>query len=224
MNKPLQLVFGCRLCCFTVYSFTVQVKVCSQYLNLKCTYSVTCFASKTVFKALHRGERMQCADKTRFLPLHPVYRIMHSIPGSGAARLSNLMSSCSKWNVSGSCQDESFCLLAPRFDQMAAKILVMYVEVLGPATHSVNKAIKTDADTLSNQFAIWTWCSPPHTLVVFRGWVSRGERSVCEKSFQPGGVGVFVGGERYKLLSESWYQLNPFTIYIFTSTSLLAAQ
>ncbi len=31
-------------------------------------------------------------------------------------------------------------------------------------------------------------------------------------------------GKRYKLLSESWYWLNPFTIYIFTSTSSLSTQ
>lgn len=150
MNKPLQLSFGWRLCCFTVHLSTVQVKVCSQYLNLKYTYGVICFASKTVFKALHLRERMECADKTWFLPLYPVYRIMHSIPGSSAARLSNLMSSCSKWNVSGSCQDESFCLLARRFDQMAAKNTCYVYWWFGAATNSVNEAIKQMLHQASN--------------------------------------------------------------------------
>lgn len=148
MNKPLQLSFGWRLCCFTVHLSAVQVKVCSQYLHLKYTSSVICFASQTVFKALHPGERMECADKTWFLPLDPVYRIMHSVPGSSAARLSNLMSSCSKWNVSGSRQDESFSLSARRFDHTAAKILVMYIDGLG--RRQMNEAIKQMLHQASN--------------------------------------------------------------------------
>lgn len=182
-----------------------------------------CFESKTVFKALHLGERMECAYKTWFLPLHPVYRIMHSIPGSSVACLSNLMRPSSKWNVSGSCQDESFCLLAPRFDQMAAKIRVMHTDVLGRQTDSVNEAIKQMLhQAISVVFE--PRCTPLHMLVL-RDWVPRGEWGQSARThFSQGDIGVFVGGGRYKQLSESWYQLNPLTIYIFTSTSLLASQ
>lgn len=184
-----------------------------------------CFARRTVLKALHRGERMQSADKTAVPPLYPVYRIMHSMhQGSSAARLSNLMSSCSKWNVSGSCQDESFCLFAPRFDQMAAKILVVYVDVLGRRRIPWMKPLKQTLHRAIN-VPFEPECSPRHMLVVFRT-ESQGESEVSLRGVisARGCCCVFVGGERYKPLSESWYQLNPFTIYIFTSTSLLASQ
>lgn len=187
MNKPLQLSFGWRLCCFTVHLSAVQVKVCSQYLNLKYTYSVICFASQTVFKALHLGERMECADKTRFLPLYPVYRIMHSIPGSSAARLSNLMSSCSKWNVSGSCQDESFSLSARRFDHMAAKILVMYIDGLGrrqiPWRRPLNRCYIKQAMCYLNLVLpashVSSFQSQGESEVSLRGVISARGASVC---------------------------------------------
>lgn len=154
-----------------------------------------CCASKTVFKALHRGGKMECADKTQFLPLYPVYRIMHSIPGSSAARLSNLMSSCSKWNVSGRCQDESFCLLAPRFDQMAAKILIMHVDFFGgrrwiPWTTALKQMLHQAINVLFEPGALHFTCSQ------CSGTESQGESEVS----LPGDVAVFVGGERYKPL------------------------
>lgn len=175
------------------------------------------FPSENIFRALHLWKSMQRADKSRCLPLCPVYRIMHSIPGSSAARLSNLMSSYSKWNVSGACRNESFCLLTTESDQTAAK----YSLFMG--ANDCKSGDRVDA-TPSHQRGVWTWCSQLHNLwLVFRDWVSRGEWGHSARShFSDGGVGR--GKKRYKQLSESWYRLNPFTIYIFTYTSLLAAQ
>lgn len=99
------------------------------------------------------GGGVLCADKTRFLSLYPVYRIMHSIPGSIAARLSNLMSSCSKWNVAGCCQDESFLPVSCEVWWNGGENTRYVRWCFGPTTDCVNDAVETGA-TSGNQRAI----------------------------------------------------------------------
>lgn len=80
----------------------------------------------------------------------------------------------------------------------------------------------SQVDATKLLICLWNPVLPTSLPAVLMDQVSRGEQegagSICEKSFQQ------VGEKRYKPLSESWYWLNPLTVYTFTSASLSATQ
>lgn len=159
-------------------------------------------------------ERTQPA-KSGILCLYHVYRIMHSISGGNVPCLSNLMSSYSKWNVSKVHWDEKLLPVNSWIRLNSSKIHFSFffcVAILKGKQRSCKLGGPVNP------------VLPASDLLAVMDQVLRGEqdgqslRSHFSKGWKK------KEKKRYKRLLGSWYWLNPFAIYIFTSTSLLATQ
>lgn len=130
----------------------------------------------------------------------------------------------SKWNASNAQWDRSCCLLArdsdptvPKWQQSDDICIVSHCFVIG-------KEMCLNSLTLR-----WTLTMVDHHLPFVLNTSNSGTFSFCGSGPQsrPGSLSKTSfqqRGEGYQLLSESWYRLNPFTIYIFASTSILSTR
>lgn len=127
------------------------------------------------------------------------------------------MSCYLKWNVSNANWDRSCCPLTHGSDLTAPDSNTLIIFALSlrckggevDATEMLVYPFNPERDQLQDFHFLW---------IKSQGGEQEGAGSLCKKSFRQ------WRGRDTSPLSESWYELNPFTVYIFTSTALLSTQ
>lgn len=127
------------------------------------------------------------------------------------------MSCYLKWNVSNANWDRSCCPLTHGSDLTAPDSNTLIIFALSLRC----KGGEVDATEML-VYPFNPRARPTSGLSFFMDQVSRGRAGRSGVTLQE--VISTMARKGYEPLSESWYELNPFTVYIFTSTALLSTQ